>query len=109
MVPITAAGLKATALKVQADLTWLLLPLVLETCALEARRGALGCLLRMDKLLATFRESSGIKPDVCPVEVGRALCRDLGKLGFASQVGKHEDDRAWERLCLEVSWKEVVS
>lgn len=108
-VPITAAGLQAKALKVQADMTFLLLPRVLEACQAEAERGALGCLIRMDHLLSEVRDPDGRPSKVCSVAVGQALVRDLGRLGFASQLGKHEDDRHWERLCLEVSWKEVAA
>lgn len=108
-VPITAAGLHVKALKVQGDMSFLLLPRVLDVCQAEAERGAMGCLIRMDQLLTEARGAGGDKPKVCPVEVGRALVRELGRLGFASQVGTHEDDRRWDRLCLEVSWKEVAA
>lgn len=109
IVPVTAAALHAQAKKVQADMIFLLLPRALEACKLAAERGALGAVLRMDKLLDEVRDGDGQRPKVCPVEVGRAIVRELGQLGFASQVMTLEDERSWERLCLEVSWKEVAA
>lgn len=108
IVPVTAAALHAQAIKVQADMVFLLLPRVLAACQSEASRGALGASLRMDKLLDEVRGNEGQRPKVCPAEVGQAIVRELGQLGFASQVINRLGDSNWERLYLEVSWREVA-
>ena len=38
---------------------------------------------------------------------GVSLVRELQGIGCAAQVGKVDDDRSWERLAVQVSWKEA--
>lgn len=106
LVPVvTAASLHSMARKIQEDVSFLLMPLVLEWCVDVARKGSMGAMLRMDQLLRAL----GGEWDVNAVAIGETVCAELRKRGIAAQVAKMDDDRHWERLVLQVSWKEVAS
>lgn len=109
IVPITAAHLQALARFVQVTVTTLLLPKLLERLKGEAERGAFSTLVRMDQLMGELRDGDGQPTKVCKVETARSLATCLQRLGFACQIGKYEDDRSWERLCIEISWREVAN
>ncbi|MDP1587732.1 MAG: hypothetical protein Q8M07_08325 [Prosthecobacter sp.] len=96
---VTAAMLQAVARKTQEDVMFMVWPVVLELLIAEATAGKLETVIWLHKLLK----------DV-PVDhyfAGVSLVRELQGIGCAAQVGKVDDDRAWERLAVQVSWKEA--
>ena len=96
---VTAAMLQAVARKTQEDVMFLVWPVVLELLLEEAQTGKLETVIWLHKLLKDM-----------PVDhyfAGLSLVRELQGIGCAAQVGKVDDDRAWERLAVQVSWKEA--
>lgn len=96
---VTASMLQAIARKTQEDVMFLVWPVVLELLLDEARTGKQETVIWLHKLLMDM-----------PVDhyfAGLSLVRELQAIGCAAQVGKVDDDRSWERLAVQVSWKEV--
>ena len=101
---ITASHLQALALKAQADMLFLVWPMLLDALVEAASLGRLGVAIRLDQLLAAS--------NLDQVSCGMALCKELQRIGCAAQLARQDDSRGgigWERVVIEISWKEVAS